>query len=620
MAKKRFNETEKNLIASRIGEIFDNLDNARKEHNDEIQQLQDKIYTFTDGKQAGGFDYLIPDLYKINDTLSSYINQTIYQNNENIFDVKGQDFESQRNAQKHKFDVVDTLDKMGFKSKMIEAIVQMNLSGELIAFVGINERIKYKKRPKTTAEQLAEKQSGVNLEDIEPFVIEERKIYEGPDIEIIRAQDFVFDTTQKRIFDKAPKIIRKYLTYEEVVNDPAFKISPEDKQYFQNLTLNVEPNQAELTQDQSFWHKRTDMKDGQLEVLEYWGDFVYSDSGETFDLSNYVIAMVAGRIVRIEPNPFFNNPIVYMEIMEEPNYKRGISPLRVALTPQDIKNNVMNKAITLFDLVANAPYFAQKGILEDKEQSITPGKAILWKASANPQGLPQRIDFSGGLTAALPMMQIFDRQIQEATGISDNLSGIIENERRTATEINLAASGGSVRINNLIDKIKSFNLMLVETIADLKANTELNATQVMVKGEDGEFNSLTIEPEVKQGNFEYTYIDTKTALERQARSQELLGLAQVFIEAAPGEIDMKELFKYMVSQLGVQDADKLMQKDPIEQALGQIGQQLNMQPEDKKVIKDRLAQLVPQILQEFTQGATEQAGQGEIPPQALPAL
>lgn len=586
-----------NQVAKEVASMYDTFDLARQEHNTDIETLQDLIFKAPSSKIKYNEDYIIPAMYKLYDTLQAYINEIVYQNNENIFEAKGVDYESQLNTAKHKLDMINTLDDMGFREKMITAVSQYLLSGELICFVGLKQETKMVKRER----QLEVDELGFEKFELgdDPFEVTKQTTYDGVDIEIIKGQDFVFDVTQKRIFNKAPKIIRKYLTINEVCSNDNFNISKEDKKYFRDLVGNRQPSYDDMTEDKSFWTGRTMTQEGQLEVLEYWGDFYSDSSNNEIDEENVVIVVVAGKVVRFEENPFLNCPIVYYATMEEPNFKRGISPLRVAITPTSINTNIINQMMDSLELTMVPTWLVPKGALKGSEIDLGPGGVIEYDANTAPVA-PQKLDFSAGMTLGSQALQLLERQTDEATGISPALAGALSPTSRTATETNLVASGGSARINNIIDKIKNgFNLQIIKKIADLKANTEFDSTTLVVRNDEGKYEEEEIGVDVKQGDYKYTYIDTKTAIERQSKFNSFLQFAQIFLQQAPDLLNIKELFKYGASEQGVQNLDKFMTEDKIATVVSQFMEQHKIPREEKQDIKDKIAQELPQIMQQY---------------------
>lgn len=593
-------------LAHKIASLFDLYDEGRQSQKDNIENLERLIFEAPIEKNEKQF--ILPTMYKNYDTMVSYINETIYQNNETLFDVKGNDYESQQNSQTHKFDIIATLDNMRFKDIMIDCVHNFALSGELIAFVGLGNKVKYVKKPISPEELSEALDKEIPLDEINPYKVVEKTIYSGPMITAWKSENFVFNVAKRNDFDKAEKIYRSLVTYNEVINNSNYKINPETKEYFSDLVFAEQPSFNELSDNlKEFWTNRNIVENGMLEHLQFWGDLEIVINGQRIFLENYIIEVVAGKVVRCESNPFYSCPIVYYAEQIDPKTKRGLARLLYAVNPHALNTNITNVIIEILQLLQNPMWLAQKGILEDTEIIRKAGKIITWDAEINPQAMPQKIDDSASLTASVQAVQIFDNEIQEATGLYDNLAGALAPAGRTATELQLTTAGGSVRINNMTDKIKNnFNIPLIERIVDLKANTELEAREVAITGENNERYIVEIKPEVNQGDYKYTYMDNKTATQRQANMQSFIQFAQMFLQAVPNDVNISELFKLGASQFSIENVDKIFKKNAIDTALDEINQQQfegKMQPQDKEAVKSALAQYLPQVFEQMsTQG------------------
>ena len=613
-------DNDKEIVAKEITTIFDYYDSGRFQHLDDIEVLQSLIYEAPKSSIQYGEDYVIPTMYKLNDTLISYLTNSIYPTHSGMFGVKGKNKESEGNAQDHKYDLVNTLDTMKFKNRISnESLKLMCLSGELIAFVKTSETKKKSKKVKTLEDFGKEYSANENAGDINPYTIEESS-HTIVDIDVIDSEDFVFDVTQTDNFDACPKIIRKYANYRDVVGNEAYDISKEDKEHFRQLTANKKVDYSDMVQDSDI-RARSTVKGSKLEVLEFWGNIDILNGDEEIFLEDYVVVVVAGRVVRCEENPFLVNPIVFHAPIVCPENKRGISPLRAAIIPNILSTNAINEMMNCVALVTNPPFLVEKDTVVGKKIEISPGKAIVWETQVGTTGAPSKMDFSSGVTACGNVIPVLDRHIQEATGLSDNLSGVLSDTKRTATELNLASSGSSVRINNLSDSIKFWNIKLIETIATVKANTEFDDSEVMIN-RDGKAEPLTINSDIRQGDYEYTITDSKTEIERKQGFDAFLSFCQLFLKADPSLINLRELFKKGAGMQNVSNIDDIMEKSLTDKAIEDFAKTNNLpiQPADYKVITDKLSEFIPQAIQALhqPQGETNGQGAGNIQSQPSP--
>lgn len=588
----KISDTDKPIIATRISNLYETYDDGREDHKNDMETLQKIVFDAPSPELKFGDKVVLPTIYKLHDTLSSYIAETVFSSNDTLFDVVGEDEESQQKAQTHKYDLINSLNKMDFKNVMInESLPNFCLSGEFILFVGHKEDKVYKR--KFGIENLINSED----EELDPeeqlyTQVEEQVIYDSVGITAIPSQDFVRDK------ERGFSIIRKWMTYSEVKN--TFKLSDEDDEYFKNKAFGKTADSDELQNDNSY--DDDEDKSGLLEVLEYWGNYQDLIAEKEYDLQNYVLTSVAGRLVRCEENPYFNDPIVFYAPIVDPNTKRGISPLRVAIIPNNINSNIVNTLLDLLALQQNKPkYVIEGGLKSNETKEIIPGQTI----ELTPKGAespPVEMDFQAGLNASINALPLLEGEIQSATGLYDNMTGAMTETKRTATELNLAASGGSLRINNLTDKIvQGVILECIKRIALYKANMETEAKKIMVL-EDGKPNFVDVTPDVHHGNYRYTYVDRKTAQQREVGLKDFVEGAKMFLEADPTLVKLPELFKYWASQKNVNDVNKFIEQDNLDMAFAQLTKQYNMQPQDKKIVRDKLAEIIPQILEGMANG------------------
>ena len=143
--------------------------------------------------------------------------------------------------------------------------------------------------------------------------------------------------------------------------------------------------------------------------------------------------MVAGRskIIRFETNPYVQNPFVYGNVIDDPNTKRGISPLRIMLAIDDLNQEVMNTKLDIKKLQNNPPYLAPKGAMHG-QKNVAPGKIIDYDPALMPQP-PVPITFTD--RDGWEFLQFFQQMQESATGINKYLSGDIQGGNvDTATE------------------------------------------------------------------------------------------------------------------------------------------------------------------------------------------
>jgi hypothetical protein len=592
---------QENEIITMIKSDWDLFHAGREDQLADIDELQRLIFESPKSEITYGEKYEIPEVYKLWDTLRSYLNNSVFSTNENLFDVRGQDEPSQELAQKHKYDIVDDLENCNFKQIMQnEASYNFALSGELIVFVGNRTKEIYRKRE--NAIDLLDAMENENYIPKAEKVIE----YEGVGVTEIATQDFVFDIYNPD-FNSSTKIIRKYLSYKQIIN--TFQLDKNEKEYFLQLSKNNKPSSCSLqdTTQKRNSNYTTSENNGLIEVLEFWGDIILNDGTI---LENQKATIAGDKLLELIDNPFYNNPIVFYAPITSPLTRRGISPLRVSIIPNSINNNIINTMLDSLALITSPCWFMPKGALASKDIKIAPSVAIEYEPTVTAR-LPEKIDFSSALGATSSILPLFSSHIQEATGISDNMAGAISDTRRTATELSIVASAGSLRINNITTLIQdNFILPVIKTIAEHKRNNENGEKNLVVR--DGSGNSVEekITKDVRDGKYRYIYMDTKTAVERQSRFKEFLDFIGLFIKLAPEKINISEIFKYGASIQNISDIEKFVNPDIIDKAIGEITEQQGVQLEkqDMDAVKQYIVELMPEILQSMIQRIQQPQG------------
>lgn len=530
---------EELLLIQKIPEKYDKLEDARQEQLNDIKLLRGNIY-LNQVPQINGWDSKIelPDIYELAQTLKSHISDNLYSHPDAMFDVAGVSPQSQAFANRQKAMLVNTFEQMKLEDELEKVIDGIVESGESTMFVGWETKIKTTRRAQSVEEQLiAPTEDG--------FVIESRIIYDNPKIKHISPEDFVFDKERRDNWDNCAKIYRTYCDIDELKNNKANNLLTDEKI---SMLKGVVDNKSKKDSDKSVNDKR-------LEVLEYWGDIELSD-GEI--LKNWLI-VVAGRceVIRFEANPFIVNPFIHANIIENPQTGRGISPLRVALILNNISSTILNKQIDALALMMNPPYLAPKGCFKG-EQVVKPGKIIEYDAALMPTA-PTALSFDKAMQG-WDFLSYFKTTIESATGIFNNMSGNLQSEARTATELNYSVNGQTARLNMFLDAVnRKIIIPMVEKTAELIANFKIGREVISLK-DRGRTLFIEIDDTIRNGNYVYRYGDRKASLERKTRLNELFAIVKSFAEvpAVANQINWLECFKFALEQYGIENANNFL--------------------------------------------------------------
>lgn len=530
---------DEELFITKIPQKYDDLENDRREQLEDIKILRDTIYN-NQIPQMNGWDSKIelPDIYELAQTLKSHITDNLYSHPDAMFDVAGTNPQTQAYANRQKAMLVNTFEQMKIDDeleKVVDAIVE---TGETTLFVGWETKIKSIRHAQSIEEQLvAPTDNG--------FVIENKVIYDNPKVKHIKAEDFVFDKNRRENWDGCAKIYRTYCDIDELISNKANNLLSNDKI---ECLKEVMENKSKKENEKSVNNKM-------LEILEYWGDIELVD-GEI--LKNWLI-VVAGRkeIIRFEANPFIINPFIHSNIIESPNTGRGISPLRIALILNNISSTILNKQIDALALMMNPPYLAPKGCFKG-EQIVKPGKIIEYDASLMPTA-PTALSFDKAMQG-WEFLTYFKSTIESATGIFKNMSGDLQSEARTATELNYTINGQTARLNMLLDAVnRKIIIPMVEKTAELIANFKLGREMISIN-DRGRTIFIEIDDSIRNGNYVYRYGDRKASMERKSKLNEIFNIVKSFadIPIVANQINWIECFKFALEQYGVENANNFL--------------------------------------------------------------
>lgn len=535
----KINKDEEILLVQKISQKYDDLEDDRQEQIEDIKILRDTIYN-NQIPQINGWDSKIelPDIYELAQTLKSHISDNLYSHPDAMFDVSGSSPQAQTFANRQKAMLVDTFEKMKIEDELEKVIDSVVETGENTLFIGWETKIKTTRRAQSIEEQLISP-----TED--GFVVESKVVYDNPKVKHIKSEDFVFDNNRKDTWDNCAKIYKTYCDIDELTDNKANNLLTTEKIETLRGVVN---NKFKKETDKS-----TD--DGRLEILEYWGDIELSD-GEI--LKNWLI-VVAGRreIIRFEANPFIINPFIHANIIENPKNGRGISPLRVALILNNIASTILNKQIDALALMMNPPYLAPKGCFKG-EQIVKPGKIIEYDAALMPTA-PTALSFDKAMQG-WEFLTYFKSTIESATGIFNNMSGNLQTEQRTATELNYSVNGQTARLNMLLDAVnRKVIIPMVEKTAELIANFKIGKEVISIN-DRGKILFIEIDDGIRNGNYIYRYGDRKASLERKNKMNEIFNIVKAFAEvpAVANQINWLECFKFALEQYGIENANNFL--------------------------------------------------------------
>lgn len=571
-------EEKSKKVASDIIERYSALHEARKTQIDETNALRDEIYqrkSYVEDKETGYKNFKLPELAELAESFKAHLYENVYKTPESMFDCQGEDEQSQSHAATQKAMLVNSFSKMKFSQemeKMTECIVD---SGEAVLFVGWERRVKKVRRKKTVIEKLKDniitnftglfggvESANVHYQRLKDskrnYVEYEKLIYEGANVKTLDNLEFVFDPFKSDDFENSDMMYRTHKTYDDIINNKNYTLTSKAKEELKKIEDDLSREEYQIKKDGD----KDKGKDGLIEIIEYWGDIKIDGKM----IRNYLIVVAnQTHIIRFEPNPYLHKPFVYGNILEDPDTRRGISPLRVAKSLNDISSEILSKQVYCLDLIINPVWLSPKKML-DKDVKIKAGKVIEYQADElSKTGLrPERLDFSSALTG-FDFISYFKSLIERATGIFKNMVGAEESRNKTATETSAIVAGQSTRQNRVTDKIYS-NIIIpvIEKTADTIANESFGNVDIYQfdKG-NNKGQKIQVTDESRNGNYRYIYTDSKSKAERLVNYRDVLQVIREFMQDPEmrKKSDIVELFKMTMEQMDFDNVGRVLLDD-----------------------------------------------------------
>lgn len=600
----KLSEENHDFLVNYVSSRWDEWDNLRAPNLSAISAVEKAVYPAY--KPAGSkMSINMPEIYEIRETYKAHLWKSWFTSLESMFDVQGKAKEDNDNSAKQKASLVDVFRNTDLVCKLEKGVDNWINKGEFIAFISWSTKIRQKRRKENiySINNILSNQSDIcgddakiqsgysffnkenNLGDgfgkdyridenqnaslgtdegkqfpnsladssrslgsyapVSQFVLKDEIIYDGPDVTIVPPEAFVFDPSKKDNFETCPKIYRSWATFDEIQANKLYK--------------NIDSLDEISSQKNGKYSDNKVCKGDQLEILEFWGDIKLKDGTL---LKNQVITL-AGRknIIRFEENPFIMNPFVFAAFLEDPETKRGYSPLYVVLPLNEASETIMNLQLEALKLIINKPYLAPKGALSGKI-NIKEGSIIEYDPALMPTA-PVALDFKDALVG-WDFLRFFESKIESTTGIFKYMTGnpTVVNAR-TATEASGLMTGQNIRLSKEIDLLNyRVKMPIIRKIAELMANFSFDVQEIKVSRQNGDIDYVFIDEAVRQGNYDYLIGDSSAAFERKTKLTESLNfLFEVakHPEIAP-RIKWVEVMKWAFGQIGSVDPNMFIKE------------------------------------------------------------
>jgi broad specificity phosphatase PhoE len=618
---KELSEEQKEKFAKRLASNFTKWDEDRTSQITTAKEIMKEVYLDQDSRKGDEkstkwkSNIHLNKPYNIKKAIKAMLWREVYPNAEQMFDVRGTNEETEKNAKTQKAAIVDSFNKMKINKQYDLAVDSLLDIGEMIAKVDWVQKKKIVKRQRKDVgfmlQNLIARANGAGVLPA-PMKDIEIPLYENARVETISPFMFVFDHSKFKLFDNDSwdsciKIYKRFKTLDEVKGNKLYEFKDE---WIDEL---VEDKEDKTTDNKDVAELRTDDKYGDMwSVLYAHGDFKID--GKIY--KNYVAEVLAGKyLIRFEKNPMHINPFVYCALEYDPLTKRGISLLKSILDMCKEEEELTNQAFDAQKLTINPVLLAPEDMFDedntnaDGDVEYYPGKIITFKENmSQKQPIPVQINTNG----MADLLGLLDRQIADTSNVSDVMLGNIENQKRTATELSLADKGSSSQVGKILDVFyQDFTIPIVEKTADLLA-TFVDGVDFVFLKEKGKDIEYRITNEIRQAQYNYIYEDRNALHDKKAKAMELLELLTRAAQDAElrQELDLKEGFIDVAETIGYDNTDKYFKEATPAQ---QFRDQLKQIPQEMQA---QVVQMFSQQLQQMMQQQQMQQQQAEMQAQA----
>ena len=586
--KIKLSKEEMGNIANRIVSDFRSYNESRSSNLVKANNLIKEIFfkadlsKETDKSKKWKSKVKMCKLFMYFQTFKAFIWKNTYSGINSMFDVSGESLEADTNANKQKAMLVDILEKMNYSQICDKVIDNALLYGELITFTTWKTRKEEYRRPIKFFETLFEgnlaklakvihaKTKGKN------FFIDEKTIYDNPYVIAVNPSDFVFDVSQIEDFDNAPKIYRSWKTPEDIINNECYNVSKEVAESLRKM-ISREPNISDIANQSDDALRDKHQNNSTIEVLEHWGNFTLPN-GKV--LKNWHAVVAGGKyLVRFEKNKYVINPFTYGTFLQDPETKRGISPLFSVLDLAHVQENLLNKTVDMQSLTENPPLLCPKDFFDDDEIELYPGKIITYDPQLYTSSSINPLTFSTNIFIA--DITFLSDLMSEISGIFPNMMGAEEKGNKTATEISVKTQGQTTRLSMVLDIINQYFIIpSIKNIAKLCANFKFGIENIFLN-KDNNPENVVITDEIRQAEYRYTYSDRNSMTERFSFADMVILAVERFSNHI--SLDVQSIFVWYMEQKGVENPERFLQATqqiPIE-----VQQVLLQRPEVQQMVQ-----------------------------------
>lgn len=561
-SSKELSKEEEALLVKNISDEFVSLNSQRSSNLEMASKLANEIFfkndfkSISDKKQKWKAKVKMCKTFMFYQTLKAFIWRNTYANVNSMFDVSGENHDSNNLSNKQKAVLVDIFEKMGFQKTCDKVVDNALLFGELISFTAWKKNYEEYRRPIEMFKNVFSKDFTKlprileAIKEGKNFWVDRKKIYDNPYVYPVNPADLVFDSSQADNWDSCPKIYRSYKTPSDIINNQYYEL---DKSQAEQIRELVAKNDSKNIRKGIGVNDNEIVNGSTVEVLEHWGDLKLP-SGEV--LKNWH-AVIVGRkfLVEFGKNERIINPFSYGAFIIDPETRRGISPLYCVLSLAHFQEDLLNRTCNLQSLNENPPLLAPEGFFDEDEIELYPGKIIEYGDNLSPTAAFQQLSFNPSVF--MEDISFLNDLMAEVSGIFPNMIGAVETTgSKTATEINTKTQGQMTRLSMLVDTInQDFIIPNVEKVAKLCADFKTGIETVFVNKEN-QPETIEIDDAVRQADYKYTYSDSSNATLKSEQADMLVTAVEKFAQHI--DLNLQEIFIWYFEQKGVDNPERFL--------------------------------------------------------------
>lgn len=604
-------------LCKHITAKFDRLDTAKSKHKKRWERTERAVRGVVSSIKSDRFNGLVPYGKQTVQTLISHFWGRSLQTPKILFSVKGLDAKSKDNAVLQKENLMRIFKKDRLQQKLDDGVYDSLMKGVIIGYISYKERSQEMGIPaehlaliphnqpdapelsQTGLPMLNTADNGLGMAELS------QTDYDAASLKIVDPADFVFDTENHENWDQCFKALQCYEVFEDIEADPNYS-------NFDDLYELTEEKQTQNSNPFSANRKTKEIKtgvdpSGRIELVEFHGDIRLKDGSY---LRNWTITIAARkRVIRFERNPSYINPFVKWTYERTPD-GWGYAPIEYIIPLIDAGSNLLNTGVEAAKLGINPPWFAPKGMFQQKQFFLQEGMAIEYSPNISlPTVIPQQIKIDS--QAPFPYLQLLETQAEATTGATRQLSGNVtsNDNSQTATEFQGLQVVGNLILDRLVDLFNAdFKIPVIEKMAKITAMFNPQETELPIQNEQGVEEFRKIGPEVYFGNYDYIIEDNKSELERKQNIQNELQFVQMIAQDPDVGPRLKKVdaAKEVFRDLGYGNPSNLFMSD--------------MEFACQKLKDVAIAQYITMITSQYPLGQLVMANGGQLDPNMLMQL